>query len=189
MFRYEKEYAPNAIAFEISANPFHGTSEPPRVISALPKHTMQTLRKFTVMSVVRVFRSAKGYTVAIGYYSPEGRLVVPISSELMKNGERVYAGTMTYGDEEHDRIAFGFPTRIDVAKYLQNPKPFWKRTSLLNTTNIVNLHYDRNKWVRQDTFAGTSSPKTRFLTYLTMAQDIMLAPIDQKMPFRMPGQS
>jgi hypothetical protein len=47
----------------------------------------------------------------------------------------------------------------------------------------VNLHYHRNRFVRQDDFGADGSHTTRFLKYAITPEDLQLEPVDDLIGF------
>lgn len=48
----------------------------------------------------------------------------------------------------------------------------------------MNLHYDRSRWVRQDSSDATGKRSTRFLIYEVTEQDRALKPVDDSLNVR-----
>ncbi len=180
----EAFYRQDATAGDIDFEVLHDTGEtehePPMIVRDTPSNVPH---KLDAISLIRVFCSAEKYIVVIGNYTPDGKLVSFVKPSYV-NIRDSSSGT---ADLASDYNLYGFPTQISVVKYMKKPYPLWKVIPLSNTLNIINFHYDRNKWVRQDNFVSTSEPKTRILTYVTTAQDTMLAPANQRMQYRVTG--
>ena len=49
-----------------------------------------------------------------------------------------------------------------------------------NPENIINLHYDYNRWVRQDVFDVEGKRTTRHLTYVWTPEDEILKTLDRE---------
>jgi hypothetical protein len=160
--------------------------EPPQIIAELPG----THLELSAITLVRVFRSPPEYIVLIAQYAPDGYLEF-LSVDGAKDGNWVHRSELQSldeslglgtGDQTKNRIRFGFPERFPVADYLKKAQPVWKVAAVPSTLDVVNLHYERNRWVRQDSFSRRGK-ETRFLTYAVTPQDLMLEPIDKIMPF------
>jgi hypothetical protein len=84
-------------------------------------------------------------------------------------------------------VAFGFPASFSIAAYQANPTWQSPLGTLLSYLTVVNFHYNRNRWVRQDVFVdGDTEPgkhQTRFLEYQLTAQDSMLETADRTLPW------
>lgn len=177
---YELEALDGEIEFGVLHYSNEAEHEPPLIISAPPSSSPH---KLDAISLIRIFRYAQKYTVVIGNYTPDGKLISSIKPTDTEAGDW-NGGTI---DFEHGYNLYGFPAQIPVDEYLKKPHAVWKVIALPSILNIINFHYERNKWVRQDSFVSNGAPKTRFLTYVTTAQDTMLAPVDQKMQYKVVG--
>jgi hypothetical protein len=147
----------------------------------------------SAISVVRVFKAAPGYLVACATYDAAGRLLV-ISINGSKNGNWVHSndvlalypgldvGTI-YEDRPKTRQYFGLPENFPLSDYLKAPHNIGERTELASFSDAVNLHYQRNRHVRQDVFNPDGSHKSHFLTYTITPEDRQLEAIDATMKF------
>lgn len=174
------------IKFSVSLYANEAEHEPPQIITALP----ETQLELSAITLVRVFRSPPEYIVLIAQYSPDGYLNF-LSVDGAKDGNWVHNSVLQslddslgfgLGELTKNQIRFGFPERFPVADYLKKAEPVWKAAAMPSTLDVVNLHYERNRWVRQDSFS-VKGKETRFLTYAVTPQDLMLEPVDQTMPF------
>jgi hypothetical protein len=72
----------------------------------------------------------------------------------------------------------GIPRTFPVEAYLADPQRSWGGTPPLpEELAMVNIHYDRNTWVRQDTYHG-SDRSVRYLRFVETAEDEALKVID-----------
>lgn len=145
------------------------------------------------ISMVRVFRAAPGFLVACATYDRTGRLLV-LSVNGSENGNWVHSnrikalypnldvGTI-YADEPKTREYFGIPEIFPVADYLQEPQNEAQKVGLEIYSDTVNLHYQRNRYVRQDTFGADGTRTTEFFGYMVTPEDRQLEPIDDRIKF------
>jgi len=177
-YNYDATYGPSTISFEVRPSRSEIQHEPATVASALPSSANELI----AITVIRVFRSTSGETVAVGTYNSGGDLL-DVTVDLLDKGSWLSAG----GHLDENMSNFGFPPSLSVAAYQSNPNwqsPLGARSSYLT---VVSFHYNRNRWVRQDVFAdGDGEPgkhQTRFLEYQLTAEDSLLEAIDRTLPW------
>jgi hypothetical protein len=163
--------------------------EPAQIIDSLPSTGRLDI---TALSVIRVFRTDQEYVVASANYAPDGHLE-SISVSASKDGKwlgnrftlpgtpRIGAGTLI-GDHPSTRIAFGLPREFRLAAYLTKAVPLFGPAILPSTIDVVNLHYNRNRWVRQDSFEN-GGRATRILAFRFTDEDKALEAIDRQRLF------
>jgi hypothetical protein len=185
-FYYGNTLGYEGIKFSVSLYANEAEHEPPQIITALP----ETQLELSAITLVRVFRSPPEYIVLTAQYSPDGYLDF-LSVDGAKDGNWAHNSVLQslddslglgLGELTKNQIRFGFPERFPVADYLRKAEPGWKAAAVPSTLDVVNLHYERNRWVRQDSFSARGK-ETRFLTYAVTPQDLMLEPVDKRMPF------
>jgi hypothetical protein len=163
--------------------------EPFQMLDSLPSAEALEL---SAISVVRVFKNGPEFVVASANYAHDGHL-----ESISINGSRdgkwlgdrftipgepgVGSGTLI-GGRSSTRQAFGLPGRFPVTSYLAHPTPVFGSAILTSSLDVVNLHYNRNRWVKQDSY-GDGAPKTRFLSFQFTAEDKILDPIDRQRLF------
>ncbi len=147
----------------------------------------------SAISMVRVFKAAPGYLVACATYDATGRLSVN-SINGSKGGGWVHSnevhalypdldvGTI-YEDRPKVRRYFGLPERFPVSDYLETPHNVALPTTLRSFSDVVNMHYQRNRFVRQDVFSTGGLPKSHFLKYTMTPEDQQLDAIDSTIKF------
>jgi hypothetical protein len=172
----------------------NGSGEPFRLLPSPPVGEDLTL---SAISVVRIFRAPPGFLVVSANYAPDGHL-----ESLHVNGSRqgewvhsnelrplypdVEVATMI-GDRPKTRERFGLPATFPV-QYLkatarEKPALIFQGVDLQSSMDVVNLHYDRNHWVRQDSFLPDGTQSTRFLAYAVTDEDKVLKGIDDAQLF------
>ena len=182
-------YSREGAAIEFSVRPYASEMEhePAQVVEQLPAESSLWL---DAISVVRVFVSPPGFIVVTGQYSKDGFLD-NVVIDGAKDGNWIHTSRIGELDEslragEDFRALqkkFGFPGPFPVTDYLTTGTAVWGTGDRPCFTTIVNFHYERNRWVRQDSFDSTGLKSTRFLTYEVTAQDRDLEPVDQGLRF------
>lgn len=192
-FFYAPSYRSQPTTF-ISALYFNDLgSEPFRLVSALP--AAETLH-LSAISVVRIFHAAPEFLVVSANYTPKGQLV-SLQLNGSKHGDWVHSNEIhslypnldvatSIGDRPKTREHFGIPAVFPVEEYQRRPSRFFLPVELESALDVVNFHYDRNRWVRQDSFLPNGTSQTRFLTYTTTSEDKILEPIDSAHLFGQP---
>ena len=87
------------------------------------------------------------------------------------------------GDVPKTRQYFGLPLALPAADYLRTHDPHFGPARLTGTLDVVNVHYSRNRWVRQDTFLPGKDLSTRFLAFRVLPEDIAMQALDARRPF------
>jgi hypothetical protein len=148
----------------------------------------------SAISVVRIFRAAPEFLVASANYSSDGHLY-----ELHVNGAKggnwvhsnelasPYAGRFnpatTIGDDEKTREYFGLPRTFPVAAYLSSQARPFASVRVESALDVVNLHFDDSRVVRQDTFGTGGKPSALYLTFPSTREDDALRAIDRARGF------
>jgi hypothetical protein len=141
----------------------------------------------------RIFQAPPGFLVVSANYALDGHL-----ESLHVNGSSqgqwmhsnqlgplypdVEVGTMI-GDRPKTRERFGSPASFPVQAYLKSAAgkqtvPVFRQIDLQSSVDVVNLHHDRNRWLRQDTFLPNGTFSTRFLGYMVTDEDKVLEQVD-----------
>jgi hypothetical protein len=148
----------------------------------------------SAISVVRVFKAAPEFLVASANYSSDGHLYElhvygakggnwVHSNELVAPYSGKFNPATTIGDDKETREYFGLPGTFPVAAYLSSrAKPF-ARVLLESVLDVVNLHFDESRIVRQDTFVPGSKPRASYLTFPSTKEDEALGKIDHTRGF------
>jgi hypothetical protein len=199
---YDPMYAGQANEFFTVSNMNGVGVEPFRVAPALPAGTNLSL---DAVSVIRVFREAPEFLIVSANYAPDGHLE-SLHVNGAKHGDWVHSneikalypdlGVATMiGDRPQTREHFGLPATFPTRQYLQKPANTFARVALNSVMDVINLHYDRNRWVRQESFLPDGTRSVRFLTYVITEEDKALDPVDNSRMFgrfsytRNPGQN
>jgi hypothetical protein len=167
-------------------------SEPFRVAPALPAGANLGL---DAVSLIRVFQAPPEFLIVSGNYAPDGHLE-SLHVNGAKHGDWVHSNELVplypgigvatmIGDQPKAREHFGLPAVFPTQQYLQKPASVFTRVELHSVMEVVNLHYDRNRWVRQESFLPDGTRSIRFLTYIVTEEDKVLEPVDNS---RMLGQ-
>jgi hypothetical protein len=149
--------------------------------------------ELSAVSVVRVFKAAPQFLVICATYDASGRLAV-LSVNGSKNGDWVHSSEIQalypdldvatiYVDTPKTRKYFGLPQTFPIAEYLKSPRDEAQNVELSLYSDTVNLHYHRNRFVRQDDFGADGSHTTRFLKYAITPEDLQLEPVDDLIGF------
>jgi hypothetical protein len=145
------------------------------------------------ITVVRVFRAPPGFLVVCATYDQNGHVAV-LSVNGSRGGEWVHSNELlplyknldvatSFGDRPRTRQYFGLPETFPIADYLHAYRNVSKPVNLQSYQDVINLHYQRNQYVRQDLFSPDGTRKTEFLHYpLTSAYE-ELKPLDDRMQF------
>jgi hypothetical protein len=133
-----------------------------------------------------VFRRAPGYAVVSAVYSPLGQ-IQHLWINGSKDGNWIHPsqfagyddGFLVYSGKEKQRevlTRYGFPETFNVTSYLAGVVVPFKASPSDLQLSIVNLHYDYNRWVRQDQFPSDGRRRTRYLTFVQTSEDSILDP-------------
>jgi hypothetical protein len=159
--------------------------EPFQLINALPSSEKLTL---SAISVIRIFRAAPDFLIVSANYAPDGHLE-SFHLNGSEKGNWVHSNVVhslypelevatMIGDGPKTRERFGIPVAFPLQQYLHEKSHPFKAVIFKSVMDTVNLHYDRNHYVRQDTFLPNGAIQTRYLTYRLTSEDKLLAPID-----------
>ena len=147
----------------------------------------------SAITVVRVFRAPPQFLVVCATYDNNGHITV-LSVNGSRGGEWVHSNELlplyrnldvatSFGDRPRTRQYFGLPEAFPIADYLREYRTVFTPVNLETYQDVINLHYKRNQYVRQDLFSPNGTRKTQFLHYpLTSAYEA-LKPLDDRMPF------
>jgi hypothetical protein len=147
----------------------------------------------SAITVVRVFRAPPGFLVVCATYDQDGNVGV-LTVNGSRGGEWVHSNELlplytdldvatAFGDRPRTRQYFGLPETFPIADYLHTYRNVSKPVNLQSYQDVINLHYQRNQYVRQDLFSPGGTRKTEFLHYpLTTAYE-ELKPLDDRMEF------
>ena len=189
-YHYADEYKGDnwATSFEAASYVADVPHEPSRTVDALP---ISLGLELSAISVIRVFRNGAEFVIASANYAHDGHFE-SINVSGSKNGEWlgnrfVIPGVEGIGHGEFysgfkPRQAFGLPKVFPVALYMAHPTPIFSTAILTSTLDVVNFHYNRNRWVRQDSYVN-GSVKTRFLEFQFTPADKALETIDRQRLF------
>jgi hypothetical protein len=164
--------------------------EPFQVVSTLP--ASETLR-LSAISVIRVFPAPPEFLVVSANYAPDGHLE-SLHVNGSKHGDWVHSNEIhglypdievatMIGDRPKTRERFGIPATFPVKHYHHNQSDVFQDVDLKSALDVVNYHYERNRWVRQDSFLPEGAAETRFLTYVNTSEDKVLEPVDGALLF------
>jgi hypothetical protein len=165
-------------------------SEPFQLIPALP--TTDNL-PLSAISVVRIFQAPPEFLVVSANYAPDGYLE-SLHVNGAKHGDWVHSNEVAalyprlevatmIGDRPQTREHFGLPSQFPIQRYPGSSDKIFAKGETKSMLDVVNLHYDRNRWVRQDSFLPDGSHSTRFLTYAVTEEEKILEPIDKTRTF------
>jgi len=82
------------------------------------------------------------------------------------------------GDRPKTRGRFGIPAVFPVRSYRHHQSDVFQQIDLKSALDVVNFHYERNLWVRQDFFLPEGPARTRYLTYVNTSEDRALESVD-----------
>jgi hypothetical protein len=187
-YYYGKQYNHAPTDFHVELYFREGSHEPAERIGVTNE-----IGELSAISMVRVFRAPPEFLVVCATYDATGRMLV-LSVNGSENGNWVHPseirtpypnvdfGTI-YEDRPITREYFGLPETFPIADYLRSPQNEAKRASLLVYSDTINLHYQRNRYVRQDTFGVDGLHTTEFFRYKVTPEDRQLEPIDDRIKF------
>jgi hypothetical protein len=189
-YYYDARYRGQATGFEVNGYSKLVGSESPSVTSSIPA---ESSGQVVAISLVRVLRAHPGFAVLSATYSPNGKLQ-SLSVDAARGGDWVGAsefvgsdppinGGRFYGGGIQLRPWYGIPSNFPVQAYTANPTAVWPNAGYPEEFAAVHLHYDANRWVRQDTYVDGIRTESRNLHFPSTAQDNMLEPIDSHRGF------
>jgi hypothetical protein len=187
-YYYGPQYNHQPTDFHVELYFNEGSHEPAKRVAAITG-----LNTLSAISLVRVFKAAPGYLVACATYDAAGRLLV-ISINGSKGGNWVHSNDVAslypdldvatiYVDRPKTRQYFGLPEDFPITKYLKAPYNVGQRTGLESFTDIVSLHYQRNRYLLQDVFKPDGTRESNFLTYTITSEDRQLEAVDAAIKF------
>jgi hypothetical protein len=180
---YDQRYRGQATSFEVGAHSLGIGTQGPIVseVSSSPG-----VDRVVAMSFVRVVRASPEYAVFSATYSPDGVLQW-LDVSAARNGDRAEAAALVGTDPPINgggslgarglRDWYGVPSRFPLAPYLASGEPFWPSSAFPEVVTAVQLHLDRDRWVRQDLFRD-GKRASQLLYFPDSRQDKMLAVID-----------
>ena len=182
----QSNHAPTDFHAELYSN--EGSHE-----SAQPMGTVNEADALSAISMVRVFKAPPEFLVACATYGATGRMLV-LNVQGSEKGNWVHPSEIKtpypnivfatiYEDSPVMREYFGLPETFPLADYLKSPQNEAKKAVLSIYSDTVNLHYRRNRYVRQDTFRVDGSHTTDFFKYSVTPEDRQLEPIDDRIKF------
>lgn len=159
--------------------------EPFQLVSALP--ASDTLR-LSAISVIRIFRAPPEFLVVSANYAPDGHLE-SLHVNGSKGGDWVHSNEIhglypdfevatMIGDRPITRKHFGISAAFPVERYHRDPSDVFQQVELKSALDVVNFHYERNLWVRQDSFLPEGTAQTRYLTYVNTSEDRILETVE-----------
>src|ERR1035438_2208358 len=149
--------------------------------------------ELSAISVVRVIRAPPEFLVACATYDATGRLLV-LSVNGSKNGNWVHStevaalypaldfGTI-YEDRPKTREYFGLEEIFPIADYLKSPENKSPQGASPTYSDVVTLHYQKNRYVRQDIFQVDGTHTTGFFKYAITPEDRQLEAVDRQIRF------
>ena len=167
----------------------NGGAEPFQLVPALPSAETPCL---SGISVIRIFHAPPEFLVISANYAPDGHLE-SLHVNGSEHGEWMHSNEIhglypaldvatMIGDRPKTREHFGIPAEFPV-KYHHTWSDVFQRVDLQSAMDVVNLHYERNLWVQQDTFLPDGAIQTRFLTYVKTSEDEALRHVDDALLF------
>lgn len=187
-YYYGKQYNHQSTDFHAELYFNEGSHEP-----AQQAEIINEPGALSAVSVVRVFRAPPEFLVVCATYDTTGRLLV-LSVNGSKNGDWVHSneiqslypdldvGTI-YVDKRKTREYFGLPETFPIDDYLQKTQNEAQKVALASYSDTINLHYQRNRYMRQDVFRVDGSHATEFFKYTITPEDRQLEPVDDQIKF------
>jgi hypothetical protein len=162
---YDSYYKGQPTAFSTVPYSNDLRSEPFQLASALP--ATENLR-LSAITVVRIFHAPPEFLVVSANYSPDGRLET-LYVNGAKHGDWVHSNEVRslYPDLDvtttRTRERFGIPAAFPVQEYQRSPADIFHPVKLSGALDVVNFHYERNRWVRQDSFLPDGARQVKSL--------------------------
>lgn len=183
VYFYDVRYKGQPTGFEVETYSKIKGVETPTIVDKLPA----SLGELCAISLVRVVRAHPEYATFAATYSVTGQIQSLnigaarggdwvgagefIGSEPPINGGGFYAGAIDL------RPWYGIPRMFPV-DYQELPRVVWPESGFPEQLTAVHLHYDRNRWVRQDTYREGVRASTRYLNFPSTQQDLALEVVD-----------
>jgi len=171
---------------------FESSTQIPPVVS----NHIDGLEKMLIaaVSLVRIFRAPPQFLIVSANYSSEGHLYelhvygTKDGSVLDSHGlAYLYSGEFaiatTIGDDQRTRTYFGLPERFPLSDYMGGRAQAFASSKLDPLVDVVNLHYDESRVVRQDSYVPGEPRATVFLTFPPAKEDEALRPVDRQRGF------
>lgn len=148
----------------------------------------------SAVSVVRVFRAEPEFLIASSNYSSDGHLYAlhvygakdgecVHSSELPRRYDKEFIHDTRIGDDKKTREYFGIPGRFPIAAFLDESSAPFAQVELDSVLDVVNLHYDESRVVRQVAYGPHQGRTTSFLTFPQTKEDEALRSRDRERGF------
>jgi hypothetical protein len=190
MYYYDTRYKGQATGFEVCGYSKLSGTERPVTVPSIPSEASARL---VAVSLVRIVRTHPELAILSATYSADGRLQ-SLSADAARGGDWVGSsefvggrppinGGRFYGHGLELRQWYGMPRDFPVDAYIADPKVAWPAAGFPEVMLVVHLHYDSNRWVRQDTYIDGVRNGSRYLHFVSTAQDQMLGPIDSRRGF------
>jgi hypothetical protein len=187
-YYYGKQYNHQPMNFGVTLYFNEGGHEP-----AQPARMLDQVGALSAISLVRVFKAPPEFLVVCATYDADGHMLV-LGVNGSENGNWVHPSQIrtlypdfdlgtSYADSPVMREHFGLPETFPIADYLKSPQNEAQKVALSIYSDTINLHYQRNRYVRQDTFRVDGSHSTDFFKYMITPEDRQLEPIDDRIKF------
>ena len=161
--------------------------------SLQPAQEGQDLGELTAISVIRIFKVTQGYLIACATYGASGKLLILDVNgsndgasldfdEIRGRYPGVEVGTH-YAEFGKVREFFGLPETFPIADYLSRPQSIGDNTGLDVFSELINLHYQRNRYVRQDVFYPGKPRTSHLFAYPITTEDRQLQGLEDAMSF------
>jgi hypothetical protein len=184
-------YGAHAILFTVRARANATPHEVPEVATVMPDQNLS----LDAISVIRVFVAGSGLIVASAQYLPDGQLE-NVVIDGTRGGDWIHNNAIDELDPSLEastsrgladylrfRRIFGFPERLPALAMLSDAN-LWTSGDRTPSLTLINLHYDRNRWVKQITIKASGAQESRILTYRITKQDRALESIERQLLFR-----
>jgi hypothetical protein len=189
-YYYDSMYRGQATGFEVNSYSKLVSSDSPSIGASVP---VDAASRVAAVSLVRIVKARPGFAILAATYSPDGRLQ-SLTVDAARGGDWVAANELSGnnppigGGRFHDggiqlRPWYGIPDHFPVEAYTAEPSVQWPPTGYPERLTAVHLHYDRNRWVRQDIYENGVRTASRSLQFPATESDRVLAPIDGRRGF------
>lgn len=188
-YYYGGQYANQPFDFYVEAWSNLGAYEPAEEVGEV-----DDVGERTAISIIRIFKAPPGYLVACATYDLSGTLV-NVSVNGAKDGDWVHSNEVhelypelqvatSHEDIPETRTFLGLPGKFPIADYLKHAHDVSEATGLESFSDIVSLHYQRNRYVRQDIFTASGTHTTHLLAFKMTPEDQQLQSVDAAMKIR-----
>lgn len=187
---YSEDSGDQATEFFTVPDYYGNPHEPAQILDQPPAGVPRNL---SAISLVRIFRAPPEYLIVSVNYASDGNLE-SLHVNGTKDGKWVHSSQVAppdrsfevatmIGDRPGTRARFGLPRLFPIKQYLSQPQPVWPAVDLPPVLEAVHLHYERNRWVRQDVFFPDGTRQSRFLLFAKKPEDEQLEPLDEQRVF------